>query len=687
MACFTLPTGVRSGTNFFLRPTAPHVISKPDAHQRSRSAGARVAAPPSGTTLPQDRISLQLQREPPFSKTVGFGTSIPGPFDLSEIAVSPSPGSLRTSEKAQQQVSWSGIAVPARVAIRDAQNQLLALSPKHLPRVFSTLLPSRLPDAQPSMAPEGVIADSDACPLGPDILCIGLSEESIAAAEAAALHGAQVCLVSDGKWPEEGSDAAASVLWPALRHCMRRTHSAISSSGALGKLTFDDLWEECDKQLERLQTLRAELEKQNVLLVTGSVHIQGQGLPSASTRASASRPRAGAHGERRPVDELSELRRAEYSKWLGVRLDAPSGAHLGQCLVGHCLFSPVEEGSESTVTFGMPVPASNLCQLRPAMAARSASGRLRICIIGNGWRAAELYAFCELANAKSTWLVEQCRSEEQVMEKLIAVAQLGGLNVVRADALASSAPLPDVPEGGAAARVSAEKGPHGELEFMVALGSSSWGPFDFVLSAKDPKAPALPRSVPRPVHDSRGRPEARLWLLGIPACSSKGPAEFLPSCLGGHGLESTTVARARALATRLANPEVLRASAALNSSCMRAAFCWPLVGMVGMSEAAVRATYPEPRWRVEVSFSSYKLPADIPGRFSIGFIGVAEAAVRSKDIAETEVMGAAIFVEAGGAGLLCGLMIGLEAALKVVSSPAQILNVLRPLIPGIATES
>lgn len=386
-------------------------------------------------------------------------------------------------------------------------------------------------------------------------------------------------------------------------------------------------------------------------------------------------------------------------------------AQAGRCRAKHFLFAPTEvEPSLVNVnnfTPSEPHQAHELLELLDGLPpARLAHPR--VAILGAGWRAAELCAFCELAGVETTWLVEpdgdgkgfQAQQGGEVMAHLRAAVKRRGNMVVfiesRSVHLESRSPN------------SGEEG----SDLYVCVSSASWGPFDIVVRATDPQAPApqgaelLPfarvDTTGRLLPDTNGGAGQQLWIVGVAGSADVGFApEFMPGPLGCPE-RPPLVMRARSLASRLVTGGDGNAELAAGPDCgFRAGLCWPVVGLTGLSEAQARGRFLPPDWSVEVCFSDHELPPGVPGRFSVGLITARRLPdvgppAEGEDVnqfelgpngvpkngSNDEVVGAAVLVDVGGLGLLSGLMLGLEAAFRAGARMRHVKDALAPYTRG-----
>lgn len=646
--------GVKSGTDFFLRPNEPHHLRKGVLEARSpRRSGGRSTSDIGAPNSPNSHSSAD---SPSFTspRSAAMSTSTTAPF---------SPRSRLVTDHA------------------DENGKPTAISKTE----FGSF----------------------------DLLCLGGTIESLAAATEAAALNAKVCLVE----PFAGIDNRA-VFRLALRSCLRKQLGVgVSATTAA---TFEDLRTERELYLERLGATRKALVKQGVVVLTCSTasfqNQKGGGSPVAQKTKSpkalngldprlaglakegvAYTPRCGVRhpantrGARgtwwssMPPPEIQPEEKPAPAEPMGlhVLLENATHARIGTVSASHYLIAAGERSLIHGTTDRLE--GRELCtQPEDLLESLPAQGPRRICIIGSNWTAVELCSFCELAGAEVTWFLEQVDSRHgqdhlvEMLPRLVQQVKARGKTSVHTD---FNARFVRVVQRSAGENGQTSPRQSDKLLYVQAKhsGADCCGPFDSVLLfgksepvmhginalpgvelGKDGRLLVDPSGVAGPQISAIGEVAAQRLVRAKAKHDVPCPTGIMSFGTDEQGLLSQGRYFSKLLfgatdARNLVAP-ALRTTTALS---------YPPVGLVGLSGDEAHIVFPAPEWSVSVAFSRHQLSGGIFGHFVVGLTCVQRGgSAAAEDETEPFVVGAALVAESGGLSLISGLLLGFSVAVE-----------------------
>jgi len=542
-----------------------------------------------------------------------------------------------------------------------------------------------------------------------DLLCLGGTIESLAAATEAAALNAKVCLVE----PFVGIDNRA-VFRLALRSCLRR-QLGVEVSG-VAPATFQGLRKEREVYLERLGATRKALVKKGVVVLTCSSasfkYQKGGGSPVATKPIKAAlsprhakdgfayTPKYGVRhpgrsrgaratwwGSCPPEVEPAEENMQQEKEGLHMLLENATRARIGTVSAAHYLIAAGERSLIHASTDRLE--GHELCtKPEDLLEALPAEGPCQICIIGSSWMAVELCAFCELAGAEVTWFLEQVDSRAgqdhlvEMLPRLVQQVKARGKTAVHTDF--NSRFVRVVQRGSAeSGNTSPRQSESDRLLYVQAKhsGADCCGPFDVVLlfGKSDPVIRGID-TLPgvesgkdgRLLVDPSGHAGPQISAIGEVA------AQRLLQAKGKHDVPNPTgitsfgndeqglLSQGRYFAKLLygpANSHNLVAPALPTTT----ALSYPPVGLVGLSGDEARVVFPSPAWSVSISFSRHQLSGGIFGHFVVGLTCVQRSGTpeqKEGDEHSPFVVGAALIAESGGLPLISGLLLGFAVAVE-----------------------
>lgn len=418
-----------------------------------------------------------------------------------------------------------------------------------------------------------------------------------------------------------------------------------------------------------------------------------------------------------PFEALERKVRERQRSNVFVALVSPDGARVRACRALHTLLAMGEGGLQHD--FGISrrlqgwehcAPPEDFLEWLPSREPP------RICVLGESWQACELVAFCDLAGAQTTWLLEPTELRQGqgfrggMLPRLLQQVKRGGRVQVRTSYSVKRVVAEDVGAAGGAGDSPGSPYVKRRQEFYVEAVQSKvgrGGPFDVVVACRSVPAlrgvdslPGVVTSEDGRVHvDGTGNACPFVWALGAiarrchrPGAGGMGPAAGLGTC--GVDVEAL-VARAQAFSrqhlarwkTRSREPlgklSGLRQSPALPPvPGISLLLSNPPLVLLGRSaeEAGLGG-----QCEVFITTTRHDLVPALSGGFTVGVIcsqprplaGAEERGSDSEEGQDMAVAGVEIMADSGGLPLLLGLLVGFSAALESKATKGAVDAMLR----------